>query len=356
MPSLSADERTALVRAGVAAPSADNRHVVRFEVIDDSVRVRVAPGQVASVPDHRIAFHEIAFGAIIENLVLTAPQINRAAVVRCFRRWREDLLVAQIDFVPADEAASDDLGLAIFKRTTNRRLYRRSQRIPDAVLDELTGAVALIPGIRADWLDDDRSRARALRLLFAAEGQRFRSENLHAELFRAIRFDAGWLASIDEGLPPGALEVEAPLRPLFRAMANWKVQRILNGLGAASVLGFRAAWLPAWTAPHIVLLSAPGDGSVSFIDGGRALQRLWLSATRRGVSLQPMAASLAIAAQRGGEGVPDAIIGRCRRDLDGFAPGRRPVMLARLGYADEPSMRALRRDPAWYLINPESGG
>jgi len=95
----------------------------------------------------------------------------------------------------------------------------------------------------------------------------------------------------EEGLAPAALAVEPPMRPVFQAMRRPAVMSMLNRLGAASMLGWRSAWLPIRLSPGLCLLVIPSTARSDVLAGGRALQRVWLQATLDGLSLQPYAAA-----------------------------------------------------------------
>lgn len=88
----------------------------------------------------------------------------------------------------------------------------------DAERGELDAAMHPYSACQLVWLDESARRRQALRLMRRAGTERFRNRTLHEELFSAIRFDVGWRATCPEGLRPGALGVEPPLRR-FRAVA-----------------------------------------------------------------------------------------------------------------------------------------
>ena len=111
-------------------------------------------------------------------------------------------------------------------------------------LEHSCGAAAPIADVRVHWLDDSNVRSQVLAVVFRAERERFRSRRLHTELFDAIRFDVGWKGPAETGLPPGSLEVEPPLRAVFRALRHWPLQRVANTLGAAQLLALRAPGCP----------------------------------------------------------------------------------------------------------------
>lgn len=183
-----------------------------------------------------------------------------------------------------------------------------------------------------------------------AETERFRNPLLHAELFSAIRFDVGWQQSCPEGLPPGSLGVEPPLRPFFALLRHWRVAKLANVVGTHQMLGFRSCYLPCRLAPHLGLLSVKNSDNQSLFDAGRSFQRLWLLATAHGRVLQPMPAS-ALYARPGAlaEGIPEALqqgLAAGWKELLGEAT---PLMLFRMGSAAQSAIVSGRPPVADYL-------
>lgn len=156
-----------------------------------------------------------------------------------------------------------------------------------ALSAEATG----IDGIQLHWFDSPETRKQILRLVRLAETERFRSRELHEELFSAVRFDIGWTASSDDGLPPGSLEVEAWMRPMFRGLRHWRVLRLLRTVGMHHALGLRAAYLPCRLAPHVGALTTSLDLASGALTAGAVFERIWLRTTLLGAELQPFAAS-----------------------------------------------------------------
>jgi hypothetical protein len=340
---LSDDELEACVRAGIAAPSADNRHVVEFCQVGATLRLAVRPGTIEESA-HRRFFHELAFGAIIENIVLAAGALRRSVRVHQDDPWTERGVIADFAFDAApSHATADPLNTVIFARTTNRKLYAKRKRATSEALYEIARTASAGRDVRIHWIERTGDRSRLLHVVRRSEQERFVHKRLHEELFDAIRFDQGWHRSVEEGLSPGALEVEPVFRALFGGLRHWRIQRAANVVGAARMLGFRAAWLPAWTAPHLALVSVP-SGTKDLIGAGRTLQRLWLAATINSLSFQPLGASVALTFVSSKEfGVDDRLGGFISGELASLANGRQVVMIARLGFASPPSVRSARR-------------
>jgi hypothetical protein len=350
-PQISDDDLLSLVDAGIQAPSADNRHVVRFEFLAGALRLWADAPSIADSPRHRVAFAEFSFGAVIENIVITASRLGIACALTPNANWQADHLIGTLTLSRTQGAAIvDPLSEAISHRHTNRRLYDR-ERVNRDVLDALNSVISTFRSVNLVWLESHCLRRQALHLIRLAETERFRQRELHAELFRSIRFDVGWNATVNEGLPPGSLEIAPALRRPFQGLSNWRLQRILNVGGAATVLGVRAGWLPAWTASHLGLVTVERGNTLPWLSAGRAFQRVWLGATLRGLAMQPMAAPVALAMQEPNPGwVSRRVQIELDRGLNQLASGKMAALMFRLGHSASPSVIAGRRAANVYRL------
>jgi hypothetical protein len=338
-----------ILEAGLRAPSAENRHFLRLRPAGGQLELLSTDVDSWAERPHRRLLALLSYGAVVENMALRSAALGASLRPAWWPDAARPALVAALDWVRS-EATADPLAAAIDARHTNRRFYRR-EALPPAELAQLDAAVAAVPGARLLWLDRPPLRAAALRLLRLAESERFRRPALHEELFSAVRFEAGWERSTAEGLPPGSLEVEPPMRPGFAALRRWPLMRAAAALGAPALLGLRAAWLPCRLSPHLGLVLAEATPEMRELVGGRALERAWLAATALGLAFQPMAAPIALARQRAGNGwVAPAVQARLREGLRELAgTGAEPCMFFRLGRAPAPSVVTSREPLATYL-------
>lgn len=329
-----------LLASGILAPSAENRHYLRFEVCSDGVDLIATDQASWAAQSHRRLLALLSYGAVIENLALRSVQLGHSMTATLLTDPSRPDRMASLTWT-ATTALPDPLCHAISVRHTNRRFYRR-HLLAAKTLVRLSAAAQSVPGADVLWLDDVPARSLALQAIRLAETERFRQRALHDELFGAVRFDLGWHASADEWLPPGALEIELPMRLPFAWLRHWSIMRIANRFGLHAALGLRAGYLPCALAPHIGLIVADPQGTdCAALQAGRAFQRLWLAATALGLSLQPMAAATALACQTAGEGwVSASVRSRLRHLLDDLSRGHdaQPFMLFRLGQAKEPTV------------------
>ncbi len=336
-----------VLQAGVLAPSADNHARFCFEPVAEAVLVWYREGSLPPAGGYRRVLDLLSLGAIVENMHLAAAPHGRAAVIHSFPEPAPPELVCRITWQTAATRA-EALWQQIPRRTTNRRLVFRGPPLTPTEMSDLQAA--LQPRCHLHWFNAGRARATALRLIRRAETERFRNRALHADLFSGIRFDVGWEAASDEGLPPGALGVERPFRPAFKQMRHWPLMRLANLFGMHWLLGLRAAWLPCWLAPHLGVIAVDRLDDAAVIAAGRSFQNLWLRVTALGLALQPMPASALYALEGAvAESVPQALCRRLRQGWQDLLPGVLPVMLFRLGHAPPMPVRTGRKPLAAHL-------
>ena len=339
-----------IAQSGVLAPSADNQHVFRIEIAETGIRLWATSEFTASTERHRRVLGLMSIGAVVENMQLRAGQLGLATRVNWFRTGSIGPM-AELNIQPAALAPADDLAEAIPARHTNRRMYR-GPALSDTEKALFSSSMAPAEGVSLIWLQGS-ARRRALGLIWRAESERFLRQRLHEELFSSIRFDLSWQETADRALPPAALEVEAPMRPLFKALRHWALMRPLTWVGAHRLLGLRAGWMPCWQAPALGLLATSLPTEQGAVAVGAAFQRLWLRATLLGLALQPMAASTVLPLQSAADrGASDELRSVLTAGWQSIAPGITPLMVFRMGRAARPSVTSRRRPLEDYLTTP----
>jgi hypothetical protein len=334
-----------LADAANLAPSADNDHVVRLLSTGERLQLLATDDLLRSDPTRRV-LGLMSAGAVAENLMLRGRRLGLDLQPHWLPQPDRPALLAEFDARPAPPT-DDPLEAAIPRRHTNRRLRFRGPPLDDAAQRALSAQAAAVPGTALRWLDAPDARRQALRLIRRAEAERFRNPALHAELFGSIRFDVGWHAGADRGLPPGSLELPWVERPAFALMRHWPVQRLANALGAHAFVGWRGADLPCRMAPHLAAITvdtaATVDGDAAALQAGRLLQRVWLHAAVLGLGFQVFAAS-PLYALPGSTAIDPALRDELAAGWRAINPAARPYIVFRLGRAPAPSVRAGRPD------------
>ena len=339
-----------ILESAILAPSADNQHRISFQLAEDTIRVRYTETELPPQGGYKRVLALLSLGAVSENLAVAASRFGIRAETVLFPDPTQPDWIMQIR-LQSHQAVADPLWQAIPLRHTNRQVRFRGPKMTDAERSELDAAAHTYVACQLVWLDEPAQRKQALRLMRRAETERFHNRLLHEELFSAISFDVGWHATCPEGLPPGTLGVEPPLRAFFALLRHWPIMRLANLLGAHHMLGLRSCDLPCRLAPHLGLLAVKKTDSQSVFDVGRSFQRLWLAATSQGRVLQPMPASALYALDGArAEGVPAELQHVLAEGWKTSLAGVIPLMLFRMGKAKPSSIVAGRRGVRDYLV------
>jgi nitroreductase len=221
------------------------------------------------------------------------------------------------------------------------------------MLAKLTAQCDGFPGVGLDLMTDRKRLRQIARLVWQADRIRLENRQLHGHFMRMVRFSINEALRLRDGLPLGNLEAGKGGELFLRATRPWAAMNACNHLGASRLIA-RISYNGITQASAVGLVKCRDFTPESFIQGGRALQRIWLAATREGLDFQPMTA-ITLFWLRWQLGRQDAFAERQRRLLESMWPayerlfigdadaGQGHVMLFRIGYGRPVACRTLRR-------------
>ncbi|HSU39466.1 MAG TPA: Rv1355c family protein [Polyangiaceae bacterium] len=370
MTSLGADERapeplpgqlmpsaaalTSLLDAAALAPSGGNEQPWRWLRARSELWLLPERAFGDSLLNHRDNASFLALGAAAENLVLRAHELGFAVELEP-PSAQQPQPKCRFRFFPAGAApraeeshAWDSLAPFIAERHTNRR-RGETTALASAVLAELAHPLAALPGLKLQVVTQRAAIAEVAEVAARADRIRMLHPEGHRDLVREIRWTKEEAVRERDGIDLSSMELTAAehagLRMLrFESVAellrSWKRGRGLERLTRNAVLASSA----------VGLITAPGGSIEERFLAGRALERVWLTATRLGVSLQPHTASLFLFARALGGGGADfdadtigELLGLQARLRGVFQPSGCELFLFRLFPASEPLARSLRR-------------
>jgi hypothetical protein len=162
--------------------------------------------------------------------------------------------------------------------------------MPDGSTERLVAAAGAFD---ADLtiIEDPGAMQTLAELLADGDRLRFYSERLHRELMGELRWTPDEAARTCDGIDVATLELTptdyAGMQLVSRRSLIDEVVKVEGGHG----LG-KATLKAVASATALCRLTVPGLDRVSQLRGGRALQRVWLEATRAGLSFQSLTALL----------------------------------------------------------------
>ncbi|WP_067569821.1 Rv1355c family protein [Nocardia acidivorans] len=337
---------------GTLAPSAHNAQPWALRWRRDHARLECRHNPARDLPalDFENCATWVGFGALLENVDLAAAQLGVRADIRPWPDPADDALIATVELRPAaGSSSSDRLATHLTSRVTNRVRQERRELEP-AIAEQLTRMAAKAGG-RLQLLDTAKELDEIGALIGAADRLTLLNEAMHHETMRGYRWTAEEVRAHRHGLDLATAELTAAERTALALMRDWSVMRCLREIGGGRALEDLSRGAVA-AASAVGLLTVPRQSRESYLHGGRIMQRLWLTATREGIALQPMTALPLLFARLergGGLGLADEERDQLRtlrkryRALFEAPANRAEVLLFRLAHAAPPSARALRR-------------
>ena len=347
-----------ILQAAIRAPSGDNCQPWRFRVDHNRISLYLRPEVDRSLFNVEQYASLIACGAAVENMRMAASRYGFEAHTTFLAHPQEPLRIADIDF-EATGATEDPLQSFIPERHTNRTVYD-GRAIDPRVLATLAAQCNGFPDVELDLLTDRRRLRQIARLVWQADRIRLENRQLHAHFMKMVRFTTDEALSHRDGLPIGNLEAGKGGEIFLRLTRPWAAMNACNHLGASRLIA-RISYNGIMQASAVGLVKCRDHAPESYLEGGRALQRIWLAATRAGLDFQPMTA-ITLFWLRWQLGRKDAFATNQRRLLEIMWPayerllvgddpnGQGHVMLFRIGYGRRVACRTLRRSTRSFSI------
>jgi nitroreductase len=344
-----------LVSSAVLAPSGGNCQPWKFVwLAEGRLRCLHDVDRSASFLDfeHRAAY--LALGAAVENVVIAAAAIGLEAEVAPFP-GRDLEHVCDVAFAPRERSGGTDEGLAPFipLRATNRRLGARRPLAQDD-LAKLRAALG-DPAAELQVLTETGQLDEMGLVLGAGDRFRFFDERLYREMMAEMRWNPRHAAQTRDGVDIATLEFGDVDEAGLRLLSSWPVVRFLRSMGiggALEDLSRRAVE----SASAMALVTYGGTSPLDYFLGGRAMQRVWLTATALGLAVQPMSSLPYLFArlERGAGFEPrerEVLRGLRERYARLFRVGPQTgeLLLFRLARVEAPTVRSLRRPAAAVL-------
>jgi len=273
-----------IIKAGIQAPSGDNAQPWRFAKSENRIDLYLDRAADDSFFNVNQMASVISCGAVIENMKVAATRFGLTADL-CYG---QDGKTAQLDLSQTDTIEQDTLASYIWKRQTNRKLFD-TQKVSQALLDELRNSIRGIPGADIHFITDRLQLKKLARLVGKADRIRGERQDLHEHLCKMIRFSLDETLKKRDGFYIKNLEAGMHGEAFLRTTRSWPVMNVANKLGFGKIIA-KTDYDAITNSSGAGLVVTQGFQEENFLNGGRALERVWLTLTRYGFELQPMTA------------------------------------------------------------------
>ena len=353
---LTADQLQTLIEAAILAPSGGNMQPWQWVYSDKQLFLFHDVARAASLLDFDHLASYIALGTSLENLTLKAHELNLNLSTELFPLHNEKRLIAKIYFSIEQQEESephsvDFLAPYIPLRVTNRTLAHR-QPIPSNDLQAIKDIARTVEGAEIKIFDTDEQLKELADIIAKVERIRIMHPRGHQDFNNEIRWTPQENEEKRDGVDIATIDITESEKAGFIVAKDWKVIAYLKkwkkgmafermsrkSIEAASVLG---------------LITMPKYQPEDFINGGRAVQRVWLAANSKNISFQPQSpATFFFARLIQGDGIElDQETQQELKELHqrfikltGLVSSEKEIFLFRLSIAQEPKVKSLRRE------------
>jgi molybdopterin/thiamine biosynthesis adenylyltransferase/nitroreductase len=344
-----------LVSQAILAPSGGNAQPWQWLAGEDELRLFLDSSRSSGLLDFQNSGSFVALGCATENLVLATHAAGLEIRVQMFPPGDNPQHVASFSLLSGFQSAAephwrDELHEQITLRHTHRGLGRNRALTQDD-LTCLTEAARSVDGASVQWVTNEQDLNELGRLVGAGDRLRILNQRMHRELFSELRWNAAEAESKRDGIDIEALELAPSDRAGLELCRDWSTLSLVHELHGGRNLE-KLSQKQVRAAAVVGLVTMPGVAAGDFFRGGRALQRMWLAATERNISVHPMTA-LPYLFARLIRGTGDEFDQYTMEELHGLraryqtlfqlTPLTGEVLLFRTGFADTIAKRSRRR-------------
>jgi hypothetical protein len=273
-----------IILAATRAPSGDNCQPWRFVVNDSTIFLYNVPERDESFYNVGQRGSHVAHGAAIENIDIAASSLGYRTDIKIFSDNSEQNLIAEIK-LEQNTTKEETLYPYIEKRVTNRKPYLDTP-LNNVQIDELSKSKREITEVFFTTISD-----RIVRLAeIGSTNEKIMLGNkaIHSFFFNHINWSEKEELRKRYGFYLKTLELPPPAQIMFKVLRSWWRARLLNKLMNISNVVAQENTKVYAAAGGMGIITIPNNDPESFIEAGRTMQRLWLTATKMGLSIQPL--------------------------------------------------------------------
>ncbi|MGE0562565.1 MAG: Rv1355c family protein [Flavobacteriales bacterium] len=298
------DEHTikVLVESATKAPSGANIQSWKWLYYEKKLYLFLNLNYTAGLLDCKASTSFAGLGAAAENLVLQAHACGLEIISEELPMKEDSKLVAIFSFFDSvskeienliEPHICDELVRAIPNRLTNRNIVKR-QPIEREKLEEYKKIAQTISGADMIIIDNEELLNEIKEVTAKVDRMRIMHYGGHDDLIAEVRWNKEEVEKTMNGVDIlGTVDLTPTELAGWKVCKNWNVVNHLNEWGLGTGLE-KIQRKNIDSASAIGLITMPKFSQNDFYIGGRALERVWLAATRDNISVHPASLSTLI--------------------------------------------------------------
>ena len=154
-------------------------------------------------------------------------------------------------------------------------------------LTKLIDTVKQVDNVKAYFVNKPQDIKKLAKVIMINDRLVFERQDIHRFLFDKVRWSKNQIESTKDGMPVDTLGLNPLEKLFFPLMRFWWFVNAANYLGLSRVIGLKC-WNNCRNVSLLGLITVKKADKYSFVQAGRAMQRVWLEATRQGLAFQPI--------------------------------------------------------------------
>lgn len=348
---LSKEITDAIVTAAGLAPSGGNIQPWKWVLSNNALFLFHDEHFSFSLLDFNNYGSYVGLGAAIENAELKANELGYIPATEYFPLGKPNTLIAKLTFektVPNKDILVD----YVSTRFTNRNQGEYSP-LSESDKEQLTNSIATINNANITFITDRDKIYKLGEIVAGADKVRMMNERGHKDtFFDEMRWNDEEAKSTRDGIDIATVGVTAGEAAGFAMAKDYRAIKHLKDWDKGAAFEKLTKKVAA-VSSAMALIYMPTPSIDNYMQGGRAVQRAWLMATKLGYAFQPLSVPLFLFRRlTEGKGVGFSVqdmenLKVLKAEYSSILPQydeKGHIFMFRLAKADEPEIKSLRRE------------
>ncbi|TSC75930.1 MAG: hypothetical protein G01um101430_100 [Parcubacteria group bacterium Gr01-1014_30] len=341
------DKIRQILELAIRAPSGENCQPWKFQIQGNQLTIWNMPERDSSLYSWGQRPSYVAHGAFLESVAIAAPAFGLSPRIELFPDSTKTECVARIVFEESQQKIHP-LYQFITERVTNRKVYKKIVLTKEQK-EELSSIHIGLERGKIIFVEQEQDIKTIAQAIAGNERIIFENPYMHKFFYDHIT----WTEQEDLGKKIGfyvkTFELPMPAEKIFKLAKSKTFVKFANKIGFSKMIAKQNAkvYSSASAVGAIIMYS---NSSVDFIVAGRLIQRIWLTVTKLGLSLQPLTGILFLyqrvsqqQTDKLSPGQIDFIQEQYKRIKETFGVDNETIaMLFRIGDGGSPTARSLR--------------
>ncbi len=274
-----------IINDAITAPSGENAQPWKFAIEGNSIHVYNLPGRAHIAYNYKEKSSFFTHGTLLEIISISASHYGCKVETKLFPDINNPNFVALVTLEKSD-ILEDELYPYIHSRCTNRNEYTGVPITNEEEVELLSSLQQYTALGSCSFVNDQKAVALLAKKITVNERAVFENKSVHNFFYHRVL----WNKKDQEkrsGIYVKTLETSSFKIFMMKLLKDWQFFSILNMFFRVSTIISKLYEAKYARSGTFGLITVPGTTNLDHINAGRITQRVWLTATKLGLALQP---------------------------------------------------------------------